>query len=88
MRMKWSGRRPKKRRSTAGMRVKMKWNQSRSAVGRIAELRKPYQEFSKLEGCYPHIPLGQVRGMCRAAKEVSHSVVCGVAGQVGSSGPA
>ena len=47
--------------------------------GQIAELWEPCQELNYLERCHPHIPGGQVRGMCRAAKVMSQRVVGGVA---------
>ena len=62
--------------------------------GRSLELWEPCQELSYLEGCHPHIPrviMGDVdvRGMCRAAEEMGHRVVCGVAiGAGGVIGPA
>ena len=46
-------------------------------LGQVAQLWEPCQELSDLEGCRPHIPQGQVRGMIGTAKEVGHCVVGG-----------
>ena len=70
--MMWSCQSSKRRLPTAGMRVKRERSQ-------FAELWEPCQELSWLEGCHPHIPGGQDRGMCRAAKEVGHREVSVVA---------
>ena len=55
-----------------GVKVDLQW-------GQVAELWELYQELSYLEGCRPHIPGGQIRGMSGTAKEVEHRVVCGAA---------
>ena len=51
-----------------GVKVDLKW-------GQVAKQWKACQELSDLEGCRPHIPLGQVCGMTCAAKEMGHRVV-------------
>ena len=49
----------------------------------------PSQELGDLEGCRPHTPCGQIRGMSGTAEEVGHRMVGGVAiGTGGLVGPA
>ena len=55
-----------------GVKVDLQWEQ-------VAERRKPCQELGDLEGCRPHIPRGQIRGMSGTAEEVGHHVVDGAA---------
>ena len=54
-------------------------------MGQIGELRMARQELDYLEGCRPHIPRGQVCGMCGTAEKVGHRLVGGVVG-VGTCG--
>ena len=55
-----------------GIEIDLQW-------GQVAELWEPCQELSDLEGCRPHIPRGQIRGMGGAAEEVGYCVVGGAA---------
>ena len=59
-----------------GVEIDLQWVQ-------VAELWEPCQELSDLEGCRPHIPRGQIRGMSGTAKEVGNRVVHGVAIETG-----
>ena len=60
----------------------MKWSEGWDENDVVAELWDPCQELDNLEGCRPHIPRGQVRGMSGAAEKVGHCM----AGDIGTGG--
>ena len=44
---------------------------------------EPCQELSYLEFCHPHIPRGEIHGVCETAKEMGYHVVGGPAIRAG-----